>query len=146
VQLLEGEGIAAERIEMYGRRSHREYLALYQGMDIALDTLPYNGHTTNLDSLWMGVPVVTLVGRTVVGRGGSSQLTNLGLGELGARSPDEYVRLATELAGDFERLAALRTGLRERMLRSPLTDAVGFTRSVEAAFREMWKTWCASPP
>src|SRR5258707_1158915 len=79
-------------------RPRSQYLELYYQIDIGLDTLPYNGHTTSLDSYWMGVPVITLVGQTVVGRAGFSQLMNLGLPELIAKKPEEYVRLAAELA------------------------------------------------
>jgi predicted O-linked N-acetylglucosamine transferase (SPINDLY family) len=90
----------------------------------------------------MGVPVVTLVGRTVVGRAGLSQLTNLGLSELVGRTEGDFVRIAVDLAGDLPRLAQLRAGLRDRMRRSPLMDAARFARGVEAAYREMWRRWC----
>ena len=91
-------------------RRDAKYLQTYHRIDIGLDTWPYNGHATSLDSFWMGVPVITLVGRTVVGRAGLSQLTNLGLAELIGHTPDEYVQIATELAGDLPRLrgASLR--------------------------------------
>ena len=117
-------------------------MSQYDKVDIGLDTFPYNGHTTSLDSFWMGVPVVTLVGQTVVGRAGLSQLTNLGLKDLAAFSPDQFVRLAVELAKDQARLKDLRSGLRQRMQHSPLMDAVGFTRGIEQAFRGMWRDWC----
>jgi predicted O-linked N-acetylglucosamine transferase (SPINDLY family) len=90
----------------------------------------------------MGVPVITLAGRTHVARVGTSQLSNLGLPELIARSPDDYVRIAVQLAGDPERLQTLRQGLRQRMAASPLMDAARFTRHLEAAYRQMWKRWC----
>jgi hypothetical protein len=90
----------------------------------------------------MGVPVVSLAGRTAVGRAGLSILSNAGLPELVARSPEEYVRIARDLAADLPRLADLRAGLRSRLLRSPLTDAPRFARNVEAAFRGMWRRWC----
>jgi predicted O-linked N-acetylglucosamine transferase (SPINDLY family) len=91
----------------------------------------------------MGVPVVTLVGGTVVGRAGLSQLMNLRMPELIARTPDQYVALASTLAGDVARLTALRQTLRERMRSSPLMDAPRFARTVETAYREMWRRWCA---
>ena len=109
---------------------------------MCLDTLPYNGHTTSLDSYWMGVPVVTRVGRTVVGRAGYSQLTNLGFSELVAWSDEEFVSLAARLAADRLRLTHLRSTLRERMERSPLMDAARFARNIESAYREMWRRWC----
>jgi predicted O-linked N-acetylglucosamine transferase (SPINDLY family) len=108
-----------------------------------MDMLPYNGHTTSLDSYWMGVPVVTLVGRTLVGRAGLSQLTNLGLTELIAHNEEDFVRIAAELATDVPRLAKLRAELRQRMERSPLMDGKRFARGVEVAYRSMWRQWCA---
>jgi predicted O-linked N-acetylglucosamine transferase (SPINDLY family) len=90
----------------------------------------------------MGVPVLTLVGSTVVGRAGLSQLTNLGLEELAAATPDRFVQVTVDLAGDLPRLAALRGGLRERMRHSPLMDALGFARDIEQAYRVMWRKWC----
>ena len=99
---------------------------LFQRIDLSLDTVPYNGHTTSLDSLWMGVPVVTLVGETVVGRAGMSQSTNLGLTELITRTPGDYVATAVRLAGDLDCLISLRRTLRSRMVASPLMDADTF--------------------
>ena len=119
----------------------REYLRLYHQFDIVLDTFPYNGNTTSLDALWMGVPVVSLAGETPVSRAGLSQLTKLGLRELIARSETEYVAIAEGLAGDLPRLAGLRASLRPRMLASPLMDADRFARNVEDAYRSMWKRW-----
>jgi predicted O-linked N-acetylglucosamine transferase (SPINDLY family) len=109
---------------------------------VGLDTFPYNGHTTSLDSFWMGVPVVTLVGKTLVGRGGLSQLSNLGLTELIAQTPQQYVEIAARLAKDLTRLLEIRGTLRARMESSPLMDASRFARNMEAAYREMWRNWC----
>ena len=85
--------------------------------------MPYNGHTTSLDAFWMGVPVVTLVGQTVVGRAGWCQLMNLGLPELVAHGPEEFVAMAAGLAEDRPRLSQLLATLRRRMRSSPLMDA-----------------------
>jgi protein O-GlcNAc transferase len=139
---LREENIEPARIEFVDHRPRAQYLELYHRIDVCLDTLPYNGHTTSLDSHWMGVPVVTRVGHTVVGRAGYSQLTNLGLSELVAWSDGEFVSLAARLAADRSRLAHLRTTLRERMERSALMDAARFARNIEAAYREMWRRWC----
>jgi len=136
------QGVAPSRIEFLDRRPRRDYLELYNRIDVCLDTFPYNGHTTQLDALWMGVPTVTLVGRTAAGRGGASILSNVGLRELVAQTEEDYVRIAAELAGDLPRLSALRSGLRRRMEQSPLMDAPGFARDIEASFRQMWRTWC----
>jgi predicted O-linked N-acetylglucosamine transferase (SPINDLY family) len=138
------EGIDSTRIEFVANAPVGEYFRRYDRIDIGLDTFPYNGHTTTLDALWSGVPVVTLVGKTVVGRAGLSQLTNLKLKELMAEDEDQYVRIATELARDLPRLGELRAKLRSAMLESVLTDAPRFARSVEAAYRHMWRRWCQS--
>lgn len=90
----------------------------------------------------MGIPVLTLAGVTHVSRVGVSILTNVGLPELVAQSPEEYVRLAIELAHDFPRLGNLRSTLRQKMEQSPLMDAPKFARNVEAAYHQMWRTWC----
>lgn len=117
-------------------------LARYHDIDVALDTFPYGGMTTTLDALWMGVPVVSLVGERNLGRAGLSILNNVGLAELAASDVVGYVDAAVRLAGDQVRLAALRASLRERMRSSPLLDAEGYTRKVEQAFRDMWVDWC----
>jgi protein O-GlcNAc transferase len=144
LDFLDQQSIDAERIAFLPRKPHQEYLALYHQIDIGLDSFPYNGHTTSLDSLWMGVPVVTLVGSTVVGRAGLSQLSNLGLQELAASTADDFVRCASELAADVPRLENLRAGLRPRMQESPLMNAEAFARGIEEAYRTMWRTWCAT--
>jgi predicted O-linked N-acetylglucosamine transferase (SPINDLY family) len=145
LDVLRLEGIASERIEFVSPQPRRKYLELYRRIDLCLDTLPYNGHTTGLDSFWMGVPVVTLVGQTIVGRAGLSQSMNLDLPELVAWTPDQYVKIASGLASDLPRLAQLRGTLRQRMEASPLMEAPRFARDIEAAYREMWRKWCNKP-
>jgi protein O-GlcNAc transferase len=115
------------------------YFEMYHSIDIALDTHPYGGGTTTCDALWMGVPVMSLVGKTAVGRAGLSILSNVGLPEQVARSDEEYVRIAAALATDLPRLAHLRSTLRQRMQASPLMDAPRFARNMEAAYRQMWR-------
>jgi protein O-GlcNAc transferase len=139
---LAHRGIAPERVLLAGQMASRlEYLELYHAVDVGLDPFPYNGVTTTCDALWMGVPVVTLAGRTSVSRQGVRFLGSVGLDELIARTPEGYVRLAADVAGDLPRLSALHAGLRERMMRSPLTDAARFTSNLEAAYRGMWDRW-----
>ncbi|HTW94903.1 MAG TPA: hypothetical protein VMD30_08935, partial [Tepidisphaeraceae bacterium] len=138
---LAGQKVAADRVEFVERTNRVRYLTFYSRIDIGLDTFPYNGHTTSLDSLWMGVPVVTLVGQTPVARAGFSQLCNLDLRQLAASNQQEFVSIAAALAADLPRLAELRRNLRPRMLQSPLCDAVKFTRNIEAAYRRMWQEW-----
>jgi protein O-GlcNAc transferase len=105
--------------------------------------LPYNGHTTTLDALWMGVPVVTLPGDSPVGRGGLSILSHLGMTDWIARDADQYIAIARGWAGDLPKLAQVRRGLRPKLMSSPLTDAKRFAGNFELAYREIWKKWCA---
>jgi len=119
-----------------------DYYRRYLSVDIALDSFPYNGMTTTCDALWMGVPVVALRGASTIARASSSLLANLDLAELAAETPDDYVSIAVSLATDGDRLARLRSTLRERMLRSPLLDEEGFTRGFEAAMRDIWRAYC----
>ena len=100
-ETLEKAGVARERVEFVGMQSRSDYLATYHRIDVCLDCVPYNGHTTSLDAFWMGVPVVTLVGPTIVGRAGLSQAKNLGLDELVATDADQFVAIAAGLAGDL---------------------------------------------
>lgn len=137
------QGIDPKRVGFTPFQPRADYLRTYHQIDLGLDTFPYNGHTTSLDSLWMGVPVVTRVGETAVGRGGLSQLHNLQLTELAAHSDEAFVRVAVELANDRPRLAALRAGLRSRMEQSPLMDGARFAAHVETIYRQAWQTWCA---
>ncbi|HEY8748978.1 MAG TPA: tetratricopeptide repeat protein [Tepidisphaeraceae bacterium] len=134
-------GVQPTRVEFVDRQPRDRYLALHHRIDLGLDTFPYNGHTTTLDALWMGVPVTTIIGRTAVSRGGWSQLSNLGLRELAAKSDKQFVRNTVELAGDLDRLARLRATLRDRLTQSPLMDAPEFAANVEAAYRAMWLEW-----
>jgi predicted O-linked N-acetylglucosamine transferase (SPINDLY family) len=148
--LLRARGIDPQRIEFLRyipsaeERSQLEFLRRYHEIDIALDPFPYNGMTTTCDSLWMGVPVVALTGSTPIARASFSLLSNLGLPELAAPSGEEYVRIAVTLAKDRARLAELRASLRSRMEASPLLAAKALACNVEAAFRTMWRRWCAS--
>jgi predicted O-linked N-acetylglucosamine transferase (SPINDLY family) len=140
---LRGMGVDPQRIEFTPGRVPREYLELYHRVDISLDTFPANGHTTSMDSLYMGVPVITLPGQTAISRGGLSILSTIGLPEWVANDRSEFVRIASELSGDLPRLAHLRATLRQRMETSPLMDAPRFARSIETALRQMWRRHCA---
>ncbi len=139
---FKNKGIDESRLEFVEFQARSDYLKVYSRIDIGLDTLPYNGHTTSLDSIWMGVPVVSRIGQTVVGRAGWSQLSNLDLKDLTANSDEDFVKTAVDLAHDLERLKHLRKNLRDRMKRSPLMDAPKFARGIESAYREMWKNHC----
>lgn len=137
------QDVPEDRLELVAwDTSYAEHLNRYNQVDIGLDPFPCNGGTTSFDAMWMGVPVVTLAGDSFISRMGVSMLTSLGMTELVAAAPEDYVAIAARLAGDLERLAALRAGLRKRMANSPLTDAKRFTLNLETAYREMWAAWC----
>jgi predicted O-linked N-acetylglucosamine transferase (SPINDLY family) len=140
--VLREHGVGSERVEFVDQQPRERYLETYRRIDIALDTLPYPGHTTSLDAYWMGVPVVTLVGKTIVGRAGLSLANNLNLGDWVARTTDDFVRIASHFAANPSALAVLRAELRQRLQQSPLMDAAGFTRDLEAAYRTAWRTFC----
>lgn len=142
-ELARQNGIDPQRITLCDPQPQAGYMRLIQQADVDLDPFPFNGHTTTCDSIWMGVPVVMLEGDTYASRFGGSVLANVGLEDLIARSVDEYVRIAVDLAGDLDRLTRLREELRPRMAASALLDFAGFARNVEAAYRQMWRTWCA---
>jgi len=135
-------GIADERLVMTGWIVDGNHLAVYNRVDVGLDTFPYNGTTTTCEALWMGVPVVTMAGDRHAARVGASLLTRVGLAELIANEPEAYVARAVALANDRARLGALRAGLRETVARSALCDAQRFTRTLEAAYRDLWRAWC----
>lgn len=140
-------GIEPDRLRMLAQTpSQNEHLACYGNIDIALDSFPYSGCLTSYDALWMGVPVIALGGADrFVYRMSEAVLRTAGLDRLVADSPDDYVAKAVALAQAPTDLAALRDSLRHTVATSPLGDAEGFTRSLEAAYRRMWWTWCAHP-
>jgi predicted O-linked N-acetylglucosamine transferase (SPINDLY family) len=143
-QIFATRGIPANRVDIRGHEPNIvSHFDAYNQMDIALDTFPYHGTTTTCEALWMGVPVVTLAGTAHVSRVGLSLLNNIGLPDLIAQTPEQYVEIAVRLAKDLPRLAELRSKLRPRMRASPLMDAPRFARDIEAAYRQMWRNWCA---
>jgi len=142
---FEGAGIAAGRIAIAPRVGIDEYFRSFNAVDVALDTTPYSGGTTTCDALWMGVPVITVPGTRSVSRSAAGVLSAVGLQAWIASTPEQYVRLAVELARDEPVLAKLRESLRPMMRESPVMDETGFARGVEAAYRGMWRAWCASP-
>jgi predicted O-linked N-acetylglucosamine transferase (SPINDLY family) len=138
-------GIGPERLRPIGRQSLQKYLDCLSQVDVALDPFPYNGHVTSCDTLWMGVPLVTLIGRQAVSRIGADILANLEMNDLIAPNREDYVRTAVELARDGSRLDSLRSILRERMRASAIMDYPSLVERLERALRELWQTWCASP-
>ena len=132
-------GIARERLE-FGY--HTPPWDVLRGIDIGLDCFPHNSGTTLFETLYMGVPYITLAGRPSVGRLGSCILQGLGRPEWIAESETDYVAKAVDLAGDINRLSEIRAGLRDQMKNSPLRDEKSFALKVETAYRDIWKKWC----
>ena len=142
-ETLVAQGIVATRIEFIPRQPLADYLALHHRVDLLLDTFPYNGGTTTLIAAWMGIPFITLAGETTIGRTGENLLRPLGLGELVASDPDDYVQRAVAAASDLPRLANWRRELRGKL--APYFENPGlFTSQFEQAMREMWRKWCAT--
>jgi len=143
LEIFDAAGVYADRLDLVGRLPLEAYLQQYLQVDIALDPFPMNGGTTTCEALWLGVPVVSRRGRSAASRRGISLLTNAGLAHLVAHSREGYVDIAFGLATDLPALAQLRATLRERLRASPLLDAEGFTRDLEALYRDAWRKWCA---
>ena len=138
-----GHGVAPERLELLAWTGDRAgHLEAFHRLDIALDPFPYNGTTITCEALWMGVPVVSLVGDRHAGRVGASLLTRVGLEELVVGDEAAYLEIAAALAADPERLGQMRRGMRKRLQASPLCDAARFTGCIERAYRIMWQRWC----
>jgi predicted O-linked N-acetylglucosamine transferase (SPINDLY family) len=142
---LAAHGVAPERvITVQQQLNLADHFAYYGNIDLGLDTIPYNGTTTTCEALWMNVPVVTMAGNMHIARVGASLLTNAGMPQLVAQTPDQFVDIATSLAKDTAALGALRKGLRARLVASPLMDGPTFAREFDAALRYMWQQWCAT--
>lgn len=140
-----GHGIAEERLILSGwLEGAAAHLAAYGDVDVALDPFPYNGTTTTLEALWMGVPVIALAGQRHAGRVGLSLLHQAGARELVCDTVDGYVGDAVALIDDRPRIAAYRQDLRGRLAGSALLDVAGFARDLEAAYRAMWQRWCTA--
>jgi predicted O-linked N-acetylglucosamine transferase (SPINDLY family) len=140
VDAFTSHGVDASRIGLMPMGDGEHYFRLFQQLDIALDPFPFSGHTTTCDALSMGVPLVTLAGQTYAGRMATSTLTAVGQTDWIAQSEGEYVQIAAKLANDLPRLAELRESLPGALAKSPAMDAASFTRELEAAYREMWRT------
>jgi protein O-GlcNAc transferase len=141
LDLFASNGVGPQRLDLLPWSSYSDYLETYHQVDLALDPFPFSGSTITCESLWMGVPVITCPGDTFASRHGLSHLSNVGLVETIAWDRDEYVDLAVSLAGDQPRLAALRSGLRERMTASPLCDGKRFAANLTVILQDVWKQW-----
>lgn len=142
--LFEKFGISRDRLIFYGRKTLFNYMDMYGQVDIVLDTYPYNGGTTTCDALWMGVPVVSLIGRHHFSRVGLSILSAVGLEFFAASTPDEFVAKTITFAAKPQALQKIRNTMRDRMAASPLCNRKLFTENLEKLYRNMWKKWCNS--
>ena len=139
---FEKEGVNGSRIEFRGPVGLTDMMAEYAEVDIALDPVPYNGGTTTLQALWMGVPVVVKAGNNFVSRMGASFMTAAGLADWVSANDVEYVQIAARMAADRQALLLLKQGLRKRLLNSPAWNIDQYTRDFEAAVRKMWAAHC----
>ena len=139
---LDMAGIDRNRVKLLGGNPQQRHLAAHEQVDLMLDAFPHAGGISTADSLWMGVPVVTLNGKTVAGRIGASALHAIGLDELIAKDTMEYVDIAVRMAQSPERLAALRSGMRQRIAASPMGDMQQYVAAVEVIYRDIWRRWC----
>jgi predicted O-linked N-acetylglucosamine transferase (SPINDLY family) len=144
LERLVARGIAAERVIWRGRTTRQEHLLALADVDISLDTFPQNGGVSTWESLYMGVPVVTKLGKTVSGRVAGSILTSIGLAQFAAATEDDYVDIAIRWARTPDQLAVLRQEMHGRIADSESGDTVRYTRRVEALYRRFWQDYCAA--
>jgi protein O-GlcNAc transferase len=137
-------GITGDRVDYCGNLPSREFQRKLQLVDITLDPFPVNGATTTCESLWLGVPVLTLVGERFLSRAGLSVLSAAGLSEFAAASPEHFIAVASDLAKDLPRLATIRAGMRERLRSTPLLDQRRFTRNLEGIYRDAWRRYVSA--
>ena len=145
-QRFVGRGIAEARLELRGASPHAQMLAEYADIDIALDPFPYNGGLTTCEALWMGVPVIALLGDSMISRQSAALLIAAGRSEWVARAEDEWLGIATTLSADATRLAEVRRSLRSTIAHSPLVDDVQFTRRFEALLETIVSMSASRPP
>lgn len=139
---FEQQGISRDRLIFRGPSGLDDMMEEYLQIDIGLDPLPYNGGTTTLQALWMGVPVISLAGDNFCGRMGASILHYAGLDDWVAESEDDYIAIAQQKARHLIELRKLKSGLRAHLKASPLFDNEGFTRALETAYQTLWERYC----
>lgn len=139
-------GIDQNRLSFHSRCKLNTYLELHRNVDICLDTFPYNGGTTTLHALWMGVPTLTLAGQTAVGRAGAAIISHVGLEAFIAHDADDFVKKGVLLTENLSNLTTIRAGLRERFEQSAIGKPELIATSLERALRTMWQRWCAGLP
>jgi predicted O-linked N-acetylglucosamine transferase (SPINDLY family) len=146
IENFASHGISPERLSFHARAPLNDYLALYHGIDLVLDTFPYSGGTTTGHAAWMGVPVVTLTGKTMQSRQSAAMLCPIGLDEFVTESEEAFIDCAVRWTGKLQELDDIRRGLRDRITQSPLMDPIPIARGFERALRTMWTRWCREFP
>jgi protein O-GlcNAc transferase len=137
-------GVSPDRLDFRPWSNFIQYMQLLTDSDMTLDPFPFNnGGTTTCHSLWMGAPVITLAGDRHASRMGLSLMTAIGLPEFVAQTPEEYVQIGVRFANDLPKLREIRRTMRDRLTASPLLDGATYTKNLEAAYRHVWKKWCA---
>jgi len=143
---LAGSGVNPARVECLRWLAPADFATLHARIDLALDTYPFNGGTTTIEALARGVPVMSWSGRTAASRCGRTILSNIGHAELVADGAERYVEATVSLGRDRARLSALKSGLPNRVRRSPLMDEARFVADLEHLYRRMWHSWCFEQP
>ena len=137
-------GVSPDRLTLLPELDVSSHFAAYNDVDIALDPFPHSGGMTTLDALWMGVPVVTCPGQTISSRLTAASLANLGQQKFICPDKSQYIQTALAIANDLKRLSALRSRLRGLIAASDFGDPVRYSRAVESAYRNVWRSWCAA--
>lgn len=141
-QVFAAAGVGPERLSFLGQTPWYEHLAAYGAVDVSIDPFPQGGGISTLDALWMGIPVVTLLGETVSSRVAAAILKVVGLSEWTAETPQEYLDIACRQAREIPQLAQLRANLRDRVAATPAGNSREYVRAVEAVYRGLWERWC----
>ncbi len=134
-------GIKSERLIIEGQDTRNKYLESYNKIDVALDSFPFTGGTTSIEALWMGVPVLTLVGESFVSRQGLEILMNIGLNDYICYNKKNYVSRALDISQNLNMLSSLRKSLRKKVLSSPLCNDKKFAKDFEKTLLNMWSSY-----
>ncbi|MBU1237818.1 MAG: tetratricopeptide repeat protein [Gammaproteobacteria bacterium] len=140
------EGIARERLTFHPREGMAGYMRLHHQVDLCLDTFPYNGGTTTLHALWMGVPTLTVAGNSMRGRTGSAILSRVGMQDFVVEQPEALVDRGLYWAAHLDELSRLRSGMRQHLGQAPLRNPKRLAASFHLALRTMWRRWCEGLP
>lgn len=140
------EGIQRERLSFHLRCTMYDYMALHNQVDMCLDTFPYNGGTTTLYALWMGVPTVTLSGLTPASRTGAQIMGHMRMPEFAVDSVDAYIEQALTWTNNLPTLAALRPLLRDAMTNCFSDPNAEIAKAFNSALRICWQRWCDGQP